>query len=56
MLSEYDDLIREILGQELCREPTDREVADFVHYLVTDLYDWLKENARSWARNRVTAF
>jgi len=47
--------IKEALFNELERLPTEEEMTAFKEYLGLDVGEWLKENARSFIRDRIGA-
>jgi len=46
--------IKEALEDALERKSTRKELTDFKAYLKTDLPQWLKDNAKSFVRDKLT--
>jgi hypothetical protein len=44
--------IKEALEEELGREPTLDEYEEFLSYLEIDVADWLRENAKTFLRDK----
>jgi hypothetical protein len=44
--------IKEALKEELGREPTLDEYEEFLSYLEIDVADWLRENAKTFLRDK----
>lgn len=44
------DDIAEFLEKELERKPTYGEVTDFMQFIEIDIYEWFRDNFRSWRR------
>lgn len=40
----------EVLADQLDRQPTQKEVSDFIDYLKIDIPQWLIDNAKSFVR------
>lgn len=40
--------LREFLRGHMDRDPTDIEVSDFEGFVEVDMYEWLRDNYKSW--------
>jgi hypothetical protein len=48
----YNDTLKLALINCLERSPTEQEMQDFAEYLKVDIWDWIKENAKSFSEKK----